>query len=206
MKSPQDVAAAINRRQIRAQRSQLVQPPTAATLPRGVKHSAKTNGSATEQLGIAPPSTLVRARITDDRADVRNPHKVMQAQWRKWDGQARRAFNSLYSSMIHNQPLYAHPLAAAVPEKHWKTTAWNAAWAAADAAMGHYMGDEMGVAESYATETKVAGKRNVAPKPKPPVNPKAPVKKAAVKKAAVKAKAGRLTAKPASKSVAKSKR
>lgn len=156
MKRPRtaaEAAARLAKRPMRAMRNQLVQPPSAQTLPPGV--------NAALQHGLRNPPK------PDDRDAVANPHKVMQSQWRKWNGTARRAFNSLYSFMMNNQRLFVHPKAAVVELEHWKTTAWNAAWSAADAAMGVYAGDEMGHAESALTKTKTRGKRNDAPKPKP---------------------------------------
>jgi hypothetical protein len=202
VKTPQDVAARLHRRQIRAQRSQLVQPPTAATLPRGVKHSAKN--SAKDFSPIEVRDYKPHPSPKDDRGDVQNPHKVPQAQWRKWDGRARRMFNSLFSFMMLNQNLFHHPKQALIEEKHWETVAHNAAWTAAEAVMGRYSGDEMGVGESARTQTKTAGKRNAAPKTakKPPVNPRR-MAPAANKAAVIKAKAGRLTAKPVAKTRAK---
>lgn len=170
MKNPQDVAAAITRRQIREQRAQGIAPSVvpAEVTPAPIRLSAKNDG----------------------RDSVKNPHKVNQQQWRKWDGTARRAFNSLFSFMMLNQSLFHHPNQTLLEDKHWETTAHNAAWTAAEAAMGRYSGDEMGVGESARTQTKTSGKRNA---PKPPVNPRR--KAPAASKTAIKAKAGRLTAK-----------
>lgn len=63
-----------------------------------------------------------------------NPFKVPVKQWRKWDLKAKGTFNRLFDFMNRNPDLFAHPKAAKVERKYWKTVAWNAAWIAADIA------------------------------------------------------------------------
>lgn len=63
---------------------------------------------------------------------VKNPHKVPQRAWRRWNTQQRRTFNSVFSYMRDNQRMMIHPDARATKPDHWKTTAWNTAWLAAD--------------------------------------------------------------------------
>jgi hypothetical protein len=65
-------------------------------------------------------------------ADQNNRHRVAKSQWRKWSGQARDLFNSMYETMKKNQSLFHHPDQEHLPKKHWETVCWNAAWIAAD--------------------------------------------------------------------------
>lgn len=173
MKRASDTAAKLAARPMRAHRRQLVQPPTAKTLPPGV-----TKRVMNDEPGV------FNTRKPDDRNDVGNPHKVNQSAWRKWNGQARRMFNSLYSFMVLNQRLLHHPNQAMLDPKMWNTVAHNAAWMAAEAVMGRYSGDEMGDDLTGAEVTRVLGKARPAPaKKKPAVKAAAkPVAKTAAKK------------------------
>lgn len=65
-------------------------------------------------------------------AQLGNPHKVPQAQWKKWSPIQRVMFNQMFEVMSTNQHLFKHPKTWSVEPKEWKTTAWNAAWMAAD--------------------------------------------------------------------------
>lgn len=62
-----------------------------------------------------------------------NKYRVPQKQWRKWNANARVAFNDIYSRMAKAPSLFTHPKALKPKSVHWKVTAWNAAWLAADA-------------------------------------------------------------------------
>lgn len=176
MKSASRTAARLLKRPIRAQRNQLVQPPTAATLPPGVTKPVKLTAK------------------NDGRDAVANPHKVMQAQWKKWNGAQRRAFNSLFSFALLNQRLLLHPEAPKIAPEHWHTTAWNMAWAAADSAAGKYWGDEMGTGTLCCVTVEKAKPKKTAPKPV--INPKN-------KNVSTKAKAGRVASKNTAKSTKK---
>lgn len=61
-----------------------------------------------------------------------NLYGVSKRQWKKWNEQERKLFNDLFSSMMFEQRIFLHPEAVARSDKHWKTTAWNAAYLAAD--------------------------------------------------------------------------
>ncbi|UUZ75506.1 hypothetical protein LP414_27710 [Polaromonas sp. P1(28)-13] len=63
-----------------------------------------------------------------------NIHKVTKKQWKKWPDLAQRVFNDTFSSLVNNQSLMTHPKTEWLPEKQWKTIAWNSAWMAASAA------------------------------------------------------------------------
>lgn len=63
---------------------------------------------------------------------IENKYKVSKKQWKKWDTNQKRMFNNLFWSMIEDDQLYKHPEALAIPNKHWTTTAWNAAFMAAE--------------------------------------------------------------------------
>lgn len=67
---------------------------------------------------------------------IPNSYQVPKSQWKKWDEQARYVFNEVYCSMAYNQKFFLHPKATSASDKHWITTAWNAAWTAADATQG----------------------------------------------------------------------
>lgn len=180
MKRASDTAAKLAARPMRAHRRQLVQPPTAKTLPPGVTEPASRNPRDFSPIEVKP------YKPKDDRDQVGNPHKVNQSAWRKWDGQARRMFNSLYSFMVLNQGLFHHPNQAKLDPKMWNTVAHNAAWTAAEAVMGRYSGDEMGDDRTGAEVTRVLGKARPSPaKKKPAVKAAAkPVAKTAAKKKA----------------------
>lgn len=63
---------------------------------------------------------------------VENKHGIAKNQWKKWDEDSRDLFNKVFQYLNNNQELFLHPKTRPVPEKEWKTTAWNAAWIAAD--------------------------------------------------------------------------
>jgi hypothetical protein len=135
----------------RAKPHQLVQPP--ARVP--------TTREAVKQ--------IVETKA-DDRDAVMNPHKVMQSQWKKWNGVQRRAFNSLFSFAMKNQKLLLHPKGPAMAPEHFRTVAWNFAWAAADSANGKYWGDEMGKEEVKVVDLKTPIKGKPVPKAKKPAS------------------------------------
>lgn len=61
-----------------------------------------------------------------------NKFNVPKSAWRKWPDVCQRVFNMTYEYMNGTPKAFVHPKAAAVPQEHWNTTAWNAAWIAAD--------------------------------------------------------------------------
>lgn len=66
---------------------------------------------------------------TDNRAA--NKFKVPQKTWGSWTLVARHVFNKTFESMQQDQENFRHPNSLPVDDKHWKTTAWNAAFIAA---------------------------------------------------------------------------
>lgn len=69
--------------------------------------------------------------------NARNSYKVPLKQWRKWNKQARKVFNALYSHMIGSPWAFQSPAVVAMKlnKRQWNATAWNASWIAADAIM-----------------------------------------------------------------------
>lgn len=68
--------------------------------------------------------------------EVANTHKVPRRQWKKWTVVGKHVFNKTFKFMIDNPDLFYHPetirRARQLPDKEFRTTAWNAAWMAAD--------------------------------------------------------------------------
>lgn len=79
-----------------------------------------------------PTSTIEIVEIKKVNTGTKNSYRVPKKQWDKWSERAKCMFNTVYTSMAHNQDLFKHPKQKAISLEFWHTTAWNAAWTAAD--------------------------------------------------------------------------
>ena len=75
---------------------------------------------------------MVNRKNSDAKAE--NAFKVPARQWKKWTLVGRHVFNKTFETMRDNQSLFLHTELQdqKMPDKLWRTTAWNAAWISAD--------------------------------------------------------------------------
>lgn len=66
----------------------------------------------------------------------KNKYRVNRKAWSKWTVVGKHVFNKTFETMMGDKELFLHPetVKRAIPDKEWKTTAWNAAFIAADIA------------------------------------------------------------------------
>ena len=64
-----------------------------------------------------------------------NHYKVSTKQWKKWSALAKRTFNGVMSSVIHQKLYNSAPDAPILSKRHWEVLKWNMAFEAACAVM-----------------------------------------------------------------------
>lgn len=61
-----------------------------------------------------------------------NCYKVNKRTWTRWSKGRQAVFNRVFGELKSGAHMFDHPEAADIPQKHWRTIAWNAAWIASD--------------------------------------------------------------------------